>query len=807
MYEFIRSNQLNIMLLLCGGSGILTVLLLITRFLEKRKRWTLIGMEVIAFFLLWFDRLAYIYSGDTSSKGYVMVRLSNFMVFFLTSTIVAGLNLYIWDCLTTTGGIKECPLLLKIVKWGSVIGMCLAIVSAFTGLYYYFDENNVYHRGPGFLIAYIIPIICPILQYIIIRQYKKSFSRIIYISIVLYIFVPIICGILQIFIYGISIVNMAMVAVSISMYIFTYIDLNNTVNRAHEIEIQHMQGEQKRMQRIFDQTAKAFVAAVEKKDDFTKGNSVRVAEYARKISKLAGKSEEDCDKAYYAALLHDVGMIGVPDTVIKNDANPTKWDYEMMRQKPVIGKEILSNITEYPYLSVGAGYSHERYNGTGYPEGLKGEEIPEIARIVAVADAYVTMTTKKRYRDARPDFVAREAFVRGAGAEFDPVFAGLMVKLIDDEAKEKMHDDLSLVEKELTCGDYRKDVSLGIPIGGIMTKISFECELVDAGEGTFSAPSIILFDSFDRRVHNNEKSIESYHYIEYGEIWFDNHSITTQARKIVENILGPGNVLGYVKTDENAEGVRDTENGKSKARFERYEIIGGKYDDHVKLIITSPDNQKEVIMALQDSSTSVYLGLTGENCRIRNIEIEQSGEYVDPGYIPRISDEISYIDHMESDIPNIQISQTTSAFTDGIEIDGKVEITFHTMSLPIADFVWHCPYVVLFDADNGRVKGRNYHGYALIKINGEIEEKYDYATNNFVMKRKESFPGWDTWKETNKAGMECTIIVERKGNRIVTTTENLGVYIENTTIIKEMPEKVYVALTGDRCALTDIRIK
>ena len=677
--------------------------------------------------------------------------------------------------------------------------MCLAIVSAFTGLYYYFDENNVYHRGPGFLIAYIVPIICPILQYIIIRKYKKYFSKIIYISIVLYIFVPIICGIIQIFFYGISIVNMAMVAVSISMYIFSYIDVNNTVKHAHEIEIQHMQGEQKRMQRLFDQTAKAFVAAVEKKDDFTKGNSVRVAEYARKLAKLAGQSEEDCDKAYYTALLHDVGMIGIPDSVIKNDANPSKWDYDMMRQKPVIGKEILSNITEYPYLSVGANYSHERYNGTGYPEGLKGDEIPEIARIVAVADAYVIMTTKKRYRDARPDFVAREAFVRGAGAEFDPVFAGLMVKIIDDEAKEKIHDDISLVEKELSCGEYRGSVSLGIPIGGLITKISFECELVDAGEGTFSAPSIILFDSFDRRVHNNEKSIELYHYTEYGEVWFDNHSITTQARKIVENILGNEDLL--------ADGAL-AENGDDETRkYEKYEIVGGKYEDHVKLIMIGPDIKKEVIMSLQDSSTSVYLGLTGENCRIRNIVIEQTGDFADQSYIPRISEEISYIDHMESDIPNIQISQTNSAFTEGIELDSRLEITFHTMSLPVADFVWHCPYIVLFSSDNGRVKGRNYHGYALVKLNGEIEEKYNYATNNFVMKRKDGFPGWDEWKEINKAGMECTVSFERKGNRIVTTTENLGVYIENTTVIKEMPEKVYVALTGDRCALTDIRIK
>ena len=75
------------------------------------------------------------------------------------------------------------------------------------------------------------------------------------------------------------------------------------------------------------------------------------------------------------------------------------------------------------------------------------------------------------------------------------------------------------------------------------------------------------------------------------------------------------------------------------------------------------------------------------------------------------------------------------------------------------------------------------------------------------MKKKDNFPGWEDWKEQNKEGVECEVTFERKGNTIITTTENLGIYIENTTIIKENPGKVYVALTGDRVALTDIRLR
>ena len=92
MFDFIRQHQLNIMLLLCGASGILTLLLFITRFLNKRRKWALILMELVAMFLLWFDRLAYCYAGNLGHKAFVMVRVSNFFVFFLTPAVVLGFN-------------------------------------------------------------------------------------------------------------------------------------------------------------------------------------------------------------------------------------------------------------------------------------------------------------------------------------------------------------------------------------------------------------------------------------------------------------------------------------------------------------------------------------------------------------------------------------------------------------------------------------------------------------------------------------------------------------------------------------------
>ena len=262
MYGFIRANQLDIMLALCAVCIMMAVMLLITRFIPTRRKWIIIGMELVATFLLFFDRQAYIYSGDVSRTGYIMVRVSNFMVFFLTACVVFNFNAYLIDILNEYAKIKKIPARLLIVGIASVAEMILVVVSQFTGLYYTFDENNVYHRGPGFLLCYLIPVVGPLVQYTVCFEYRKKFSRFINIALFLYIFVPIAAGIIQIYAYGISIVNMAMVLVSVSLYIFTYLDINEEVVRTHNIEMDMLQSEQRSMKRLFEQTATTFMKAV-----------------------------------------------------------------------------------------------------------------------------------------------------------------------------------------------------------------------------------------------------------------------------------------------------------------------------------------------------------------------------------------------------------------------------------------------------------------------------------------------------------------------------------------------------------------
>ena len=783
MYNFILEYQLNIMLALCAICAMMAILLLITRFLPTRRRWILIFTEIVATSLLGFDRMAYIFRGDVSHTGYVMVRLSNCMVFVLTSAVVFAFNMYLVDLIADGGRLKNAPTMLKVTHAGAIFGMLLAVFAHFTGLYYYFDEQNIYHRGQGFLLCYVVPVCIPLLQFVVVYRHKKMFSKLIYASLMLYIFVPICMGILQIFTYGISIVNMAMVMVSIALYFFAYTDINNEVIRAHGIEVENLEKEQRSIKRLFNQTAKAFVTAVEKRDEYTVGHSERVAAYAGKIAAAAGMNKEECEKVYYTALLHDVGMIGIPDSILDKDGALNEEEREFVKNKPLFSSEILSSITEYPYLSQGAKYTCERYDGEGYPEGLKGDAIPEPSRIIAVADAYDTMTSKKSFRDALSYQIVREEFIKQAGHQFDPEFTEIMVRIMDQEYKSDTQNDGILIEKEINCEKYRNNITKGIRIDEQWVELSFKLEKNPGRDNAFSEPALILFESYDMCVHTDEKTIEEYNYVEYGEIWFDGHYVSTGARNIEEK---------RTETDDEPD---------------EYKIRAGRFEDHLSLTLTSLGRKECLTVALPNNSKPVYIALTGENCRLYDITAVNTGAEVTEGEIKKIVNKINYTDRLESDLPNVQIDRFCSAATEGVFVDGEVIIDFHTMSLPESNLVWHCPYIVLYYSKDGIAYGEDYKEYTLLKINGEGSGDNESAYNRFSMKKAENFAGWEDWKQKNIAGMECSVKLARKGNRIITSTENLGIEIENTTIIKEAQKEVYAALTGHQVALTDIRIR
>ena len=192
---------------------------------------------------------------------------------------------------------------------------------------------------------------------------------------------------------------------------------------------------------LFLHVVESLAAAIDAKDNYTKGHSGRVADYSKEIAKRYGYDEKRQEKIFMMGLLHDVGKIGVPDEVINKPGRLTDEEFACIKKHPGIGGKILGNIKEMPELAAGAKWHHERFDGRGYPEGLAGDAIPEEARIIAVADAYDAMTSNRSYRGALSQETVRGEIEKGKGSQFDPKFADIMLTMIDDDKEYQMRDD------------------------------------------------------------------------------------------------------------------------------------------------------------------------------------------------------------------------------------------------------------------------------------------------------------------------------------------------------------------------------
>lgn len=434
--DFIRAHQLDIMLFMCGMCGILAVMTIRTRSLPRKTKCILSSMEFSAMMLLIFDRYAYMYRGDASALGFYMVRISNGMVFFLSLLLPYLVTRYLANLYVNEAKLRRAPVQLLVSDVLFAVGVALVVVSQFTGLYYTFDAQNNYQRAPGYAVCYIIPLLIVLLQEWSIIQYRKHIKRHLAGSIIVCIALPTIASVLQIFVYGISLTNVTIVFVVIVFYTYALNFLSEAAERARQHELEFYKQAQKKEAALFEQTIGALANAIDAKDKYTRGHSTRVAQYSRRIAGKAGLPAKICEQVYFAALLHDVGKIGITNDILNKAGKLTEEEFGRIKEHPLVGDQILSNIKQAPFLSAGARWHHERYDGKGYPDGLAGTEIPEIARIIAVADAYDAMTSDRSYRKPLPPDAVRAELKKGMGTQFDPVFAGVMLCLMDQNASE-----------------------------------------------------------------------------------------------------------------------------------------------------------------------------------------------------------------------------------------------------------------------------------------------------------------------------------------------------------------------------------
>ena len=175
---------------------------------------------------------------------------------------------------------------------------------------------------------------------------------------------------------------------------------------------------------------KTLAAAIEAKDPYTEGHSQRVSDYAGQIAQEMGLSPRRIEQLQLAALFHDVGKIGVPDAILQKPSRLTPVEWQSMRSHPAIGIQILQHTSYYEYIREMVLHHHEYYNGQGYPDGTKGDEIPLEAYILSAADAYDAITSDRPYRKGLEPVQARQILLKEAGAQFHPDVANTAAAMI-----------------------------------------------------------------------------------------------------------------------------------------------------------------------------------------------------------------------------------------------------------------------------------------------------------------------------------------------------------------------------------------
>lgn len=198
------------------------------------------------------------------------------------------------------------------------------------------------------------------------------------------------------------------------------------------------------------ETISTIASMIEAKDSYTKGHSVRVAEYSALIARELGWQEEEIQNLKYIALLHDIGKVGIPDNVLNKPGRLTEREFDIIKSHTTIGGDILKDIETITDVDAGAKYHHERYNGTGYPQGLRGEEIPLVARIICIADAFDAMNSKRIYRDRLSKEEIHNELIKGRGTQFDPQLLDITVKLMEAGKLELEYEDIT---KEKTLSE------------------------------------------------------------------------------------------------------------------------------------------------------------------------------------------------------------------------------------------------------------------------------------------------------------------------------------------------------------------
>ena len=323
----------------------------------------------------------------------------------------------------------------------------------------------------------------------------------------------------------------------------------------------------KQIEQISFETIATIASMIEAKDSYTKGHSIRVSEYSARLAKKLGWGEEKIQNLKYIALLHDIGKVGIPDSVLNKPGKLTEIEYGIIKSHTTIGGDILREIETIPDVSLGAKYHHERYDGKGYPEGLKGDEIPEVAKIICICDAYDAMSSRRVYREKLPVEVILKQFEEGKGTQFDANYTDVFLELIkedelsvqEDTGKQNCEKTLS-GESSLLLNQFVKNIEEESQknekqdiLTGLLNRKNGEKEIIEALQETSGCLAFIDLDNLKKTNDIMGHLAGDYAIKSVGEVLlsFNENAIISR--------IGGGEFLFFIK---------DTNEEKAKARIE-----------------------------------------------------------------------------------------------------------------------------------------------------------------------------------------------------------------------------------------------
>lgn len=412
-YDFLTINFFPVI-----GSLFLFIFIWRNSYLEKNVRIILYSLIVIDLVELVTFNLEYVLPG-TGCNSMFLTAMTCF------GYILRPIMLYLYIMLVLRDDSRMRVKYLLLVPL--IINALFAASGFFTDIAYNYDANNEFHRGPLGWFPHII-MICYLLTLVVLsltqKKKKQRFERLV---IFLVAFLLTLGAFMESFLSNLVVLRIAIVSALFFYYMFFQTQIYKDDIAEKKLE------QAQKLEKLSVQVVTALAGTVDAKDKYTNGHSQRVADYAKEISRRLGKSEEFQQDIYFMGLLHDIGKIGIPDSIINKKGKLTDEEYAVIKTHPAIGSDVLKNITEMPNLFRGARWHHEHYDGKGYPDGISGDKIPLEARIISVADAYDAMSSKRSYRDALPQDKIRAEIIRVKGTQLDPKIADIMVEMIDED--------------------------------------------------------------------------------------------------------------------------------------------------------------------------------------------------------------------------------------------------------------------------------------------------------------------------------------------------------------------------------------